>query len=53
MGSGAWKGGGMVWFTTKVSTRPRRASETTSSWSPPHPMHRGWIDGGVEMVPHS
>ncbi len=52
-GKGAWKGGGMVWFTTKVCTRPRRANATTVSSAPPHPMQVGWIDGGVEMVPHA
>ena len=53
MGSGAWKGGGMVWLTTKVWTRPVRARATTARSAPPQPVQRGWMDGGVEMVPQA
>ena len=53
MGSGAWKGGGMVWLTTKVWTVPRRARLTMSSSPPPQPVQRGWMVGGVEMVPQT
>ena len=52
-GRGAWKGGGMVWLTTKVCTVPRRARCTSVRSLPPHPTQAGWIDGGVEMVPHA
>ena len=43
----------MVWFTTKVWTRPRRASGSSTNLALPHEMQCGWIDGGVLIVPQS
>ena len=43
----------MAWLTTNVCTDPARASATSSSLAPPHPVHAGWTDGGVLTVAQS